>query len=428
MSNVGAEDLSDEELLERFTSRQDEAAFGVLMRRYGRLVLSVCRRVLGHEQDAEDAVQVVFCVLARRAGSIRKRGAVGAWLHAVASGVARKAQAKGRRRPVSTANLPDMPAKDSPEWTWSEVRPILDEEVNRLPEKYRQAFVLCCLDCRTNEQAAAQVGCPPGTILSRLARAREQLRRRLRRRGLALSLGALTGALTREAAAADVPPRLTTAAFRAAVASAGGGPAADAPAPSVAALTVEYLQSPSEASRPRGRWIRVAVASIAVTLLGLVFLLLRPLIAGPGKVAPAPPAPNVQQRVAGAGKVAPAPPAPNDEQRIQGTWAASRVETGGIGIPPNGLRLTFAGDQFTLLGDNFGLRITARFRLDATRNPREITLLPERGGESPGIYQFDGNSLKICINQNGPKRPREFTTAGQEGVFLYVVAREPASP
>src|SRR6516162_5867968 len=133
-STAGAEDLSDEDLLERFTSRQDEAAFGVLVRRYGRLVLAVCRRVLGHEQDAEDAVQVVFCVLARRAGSIRKRGAVGAWLHAVAHRVAQKAQARRGRQPVPTTDLPDIAVtEDSPEWTWREVRPILDEEVSRLP-------------------------------------------------------------------------------------------------------------------------------------------------------------------------------------------------------------------------------------------------------------------------------------------------------
>src|SRR6516162_4049732 len=132
VSSGAADDLADEVLLEHFTSQREEAAFAVLVRRYGRLVLGVCRRVLNHEQDAEDAAQAVFCVLARQAGSIRQRGAVGAWLHAVAYRIARKAQAKRGRRPLPTDNLPDIPAKDSPEWTWSEVRHILDEELNRL--------------------------------------------------------------------------------------------------------------------------------------------------------------------------------------------------------------------------------------------------------------------------------------------------------
>jgi RNA polymerase sigma factor (sigma-70 family) len=407
-SIAGAEDLSDEDLLERFTSRRDEAAFAVLVRRYGRLVLAVCRRVLGHEQDAEDAVQVVFCVLARRAGYIRNRGAVGAWLHAVAYGVARKAQASRGRRPVPTDNLPDMPAKDSPEWTWNEVRPIVDEEVNRLPEKYRQAFVLCCLESRTNEEAAAQLGCPPGTIMSRLSRAREQLRRRLRRRGLALSLGALTGALTREAAA-ELPPKLTDDAVRAALASAGAGPAADALPSSVSDLTAEYLRS--RASQLRARRIGVAIALLVAILLGLVLLLLlrRPAIA-----------PRVD--------VAPAPVAQTDQQRIQGRWGATRVQMAGANLPPDGLSLTFAGDRLTLVGDKFGLRVTGRFRLDATRTPGEITLLPERGGEWPGIYLIEDDSLRMCINHNGPERPGTFDTTGRPGVFLYVLRRESASP
>jgi RNA polymerase sigma factor (sigma-70 family) len=316
-SAAGAEDLTDEALLEHFTSQREEAAFAVLVRRYGRLVLGVCRRVLHHEQDAEDAAQAVFCILARRARSIRKRGAVGAWLHAVAYRIARKAQARRGRRPVPTTNLADIPAtEDSLEWTWREVRPILDEEVNRLPEKYRQAFVLCYLEGRTNEQAATHLGCPLGTVLSRLSRAREQLRRRLTRRGLVLSVGALTVAVTREADAVEMPPRLTKAAFRAALASTGGSGSAGVLSSRVSALTTEYLQSRSQARRPQARRpqarrIRVAIVLLAVILLCLVLLLLlrRPVIALLRKGASA-------------------PPAQTDQQLLQGTWRESRVEMG----------------------------------------------------------------------------------------------------
>jgi RNA polymerase sigma factor (sigma-70 family) len=233
------EDVTDEVLLERFMSQWDEAAFAVLVRRHGPLVLSVCRRVLHHEQDAEDAFQAVFCVLARKAGSIRKRGAVAGWLHAVAHRIARRLRDQRGRRPMPAPNLPDIPVvEDSPEWIWRELRPVLDEEVNRLPEKYRLAFVLCYLQGRTNEQAAVQLGCPLGTVLSRLARARDRLRGRLKRRALALSVGALsTGALATarrsEAAGAIVRPELAQAALQAAVASTGATTAAGTPSPNV---------------------------------------------------------------------------------------------------------------------------------------------------------------------------------------------------
>jgi RNA polymerase sigma factor (sigma-70 family) len=310
-----------------------------------------------HEQDAEDAVQAVFCVLARRAGAIRKRGSVAAWLLAVAYRVARKARASRRRRPVPTSDLGDIPAADnSPEWIWRELRRLLlDEEVNRLPEKYRQAFVLCCLEGRTNEQAATQIGCPPGTVSSRLARARERLRGRLSRRGLVLSAGALALAVATEAARADMPPRLTEAAFRAAIAFTAGRRAAGALSPSVSALTTGYLQS-----RSRAKGIRVAVGLLAVILVGILLLLLR------------------RQMTAVLRDRAPAPPPRTDEQLLQGTWVASRVENGGLIMPAGGIRLTFAGDRFTLTS-NFGLRFAARFRLDATRTPRGLP-----GGSSLG--------------------------------------------
>jgi RNA polymerase sigma factor (sigma-70 family) len=135
--SVGAlDERTDEELLERSLSQHEEAAFAALVRRHSPLVLGVCRRVLHHAQDAEDALQATFCVLARKAAAIRRRGAVGAWLYAVAFRLARKARAGRGRRPVSQSDLPEIPARsESPEWVWQEIRPVLDQEVNRLPDK-----------------------------------------------------------------------------------------------------------------------------------------------------------------------------------------------------------------------------------------------------------------------------------------------------
>src|SRR5262249_4964781 len=202
-----AAEATDHVLLERFGARREEAAFAELVRRHGPLVLGVCRRVLQHEQDAEDAFQAVFCVLARKAGAIRRGTAVGAWLYVVASRIARKAKASQVRRRMRESELPDVPAPDNPpEWVGRDLWPVLDEEVSRLPERYRRPFVLCQLEGKTNQEAAAELRCPPGTVSSRLTRARERLRDRLARRGLALSAGALAAAVSPQAGAAGPPP------------------------------------------------------------------------------------------------------------------------------------------------------------------------------------------------------------------------------
>src|SRR5438105_9660389 len=173
--SAGADELSDQVFLERFTSRREEEAFAALVRRHGPMVLGVCRRVLQHEQDAEDAFQAVFCVLAHKAGTIRRRTAMGGWLYAVASRIARKAKTLQMRRRMHASALPDVPAPDNPpDWEWRDLWSILDEEINRLPERYRQPFVLCHLEGKTTQEAAAELRCPPGTVSSRLTRARER--------------------------------------------------------------------------------------------------------------------------------------------------------------------------------------------------------------------------------------------------------------
>jgi RNA polymerase sigma factor (sigma-70 family) len=187
-----AGDLTDAQLLERFVYRQDEAAFELLVRRHGTLVLNVCRRVLDREHDAEDAFQATFLTLARKAGAIGNRASVGSWLYKVAYRVALRARMAPHSRP-----LPEEPLRD-PNATepivgllWRELRSVLDEEVSRLPERYRAPFVLCHLEGQTTEAAARALGCPPGTVGTRLARARDLLRRRLARRGFGATVLAI---------------------------------------------------------------------------------------------------------------------------------------------------------------------------------------------------------------------------------------------
>jgi RNA polymerase sigma factor (sigma-70 family) len=198
---------SDAELLRRFATQQDQAAFAFLVRRHGPLVLGVCRRVLGHPQDAEDAFQATFLILARKAGTIRQRQSLASWLYKVAYRTALRARA-GRAQRKAREHLAGEPAviytAQSPA---DDLKALLDEEVRRLPEKYRAPILLCYLQGRTNEEAARQLHCPTGTLKIRLLRARELLRRRLTRRGLALSLTLLLAALAEEASAA-VPQAL----------------------------------------------------------------------------------------------------------------------------------------------------------------------------------------------------------------------------
>jgi RNA polymerase sigma factor (sigma-70 family) len=204
--------VMDAELLERFVSARDQAAFELLLWRHGPMVLGVCRRVLRREQDAEDAFQATFLTFVRKAESIGKREALAGWLYRVAYRIA-LAEKAGARKHAAAGPLPDDLAGTEPsdDLVWRDLRDVLDEEVNRLPEKYRLPFVLCYLEGKTNEEAAHELGCPLGTIWSRLAWARDRLRDRLSRRDVTLSAGVLAAALADNAAPAAVPAALLDA-------------------------------------------------------------------------------------------------------------------------------------------------------------------------------------------------------------------------
>jgi RNA polymerase sigma factor (sigma-70 family) len=208
---------TDAELLHAFAARRDESAFGALLRRHGPLVWNVCRHVLGHEQDAEDAFQATFLALARGAGTIREGAAVGSWLHGVALRVSLRARRDAARRRVREREAASMPRRNEPaDPSWREVAQSLHEEVQALPEKYRAPFVLCVLQGESLAEAARQLGWKEGTVSGRLTRARQELRERLTRRGVELT--ALLGAASLARAAAP-PARLVASTLRAAVAS-----------------------------------------------------------------------------------------------------------------------------------------------------------------------------------------------------------------
>lgn len=180
--------LSDGQLLERFVTRQDEAAetaFTILVERHGPMVLGVCRRTLADPGDAEDAFQATFLVLVKKAKTVRVDDSLGRWLYGVACRVAARTRTGVLRRQAREGGrLVDRqgPTLDS---GCLDLRRVLDEELNRLPEKYRAPVVLCYLEGLTHELAAERLGWPVGTVRGRLSRARERLRARLSSRGLA---------------------------------------------------------------------------------------------------------------------------------------------------------------------------------------------------------------------------------------------------
>jgi RNA polymerase sigma factor (sigma-70 family) len=222
---------TDGQLLACFVATRDEQAFAALVRRHGPMVLGVCRRLLRHQHDAEDAFQATFLVLARKAATVVKREAVGSFLYIIAYRTALKARTRNARLRAHEKQVDNMPhpevlPTEIPDW-----KPFLDRELSRLNERYRAAVVLCDLEGRSRAEAARQLGVAPATLSSWLHRARILLARRLGRYHLGLPAGALAAVLAGGAATAAVPAGLAATVVKgAALVAAGQSVGAAAPA------------------------------------------------------------------------------------------------------------------------------------------------------------------------------------------------------
>lgn len=249
--------LSDAELLRRFAVQHDEAAFEVLVWRHGTLVLNVARRLLREAADTEDVFQATFLTLASKASAIRRGTALGSWLYKVAYRLALRVRRTdaSRRGHTNPDSLVAPVVQDTSEETL-----VLAEEVNRLPERYRAVVVLCYLQGATTAEAARQLGCPRGTVLSRLASARKRLRQRLLRRGLAptAALAATSfGATTSASPSAD----LVAGVVRVASPVAAGEATVSFLSPRVATLLQGALRTML--------WNKIKIVAFMVSLLAL---------------------------------------------------------------------------------------------------------------------------------------------------------------
>jgi RNA polymerase sigma-70 factor (ECF subfamily) len=408
-----AAENTDAKLLARFVGQQDETAFAALVQRHGPMVLGVCRRVLGDLHDAEDACQAAFLVLARKARSLARPEALGNWLYGVAYRTALKARAEAIRRRARESQVAARAVRDpAAELILQELRLLLDDELNRLPAKYRAPFVLCFLAGQTHEEAALTLGCPRKTITTRLTRARERLHARLLRRGLTLSAAAFAAALSRDRASAAGPATAvvdsTVGAAR--QIAAGAAPAAGTVSARVAALTEGVLRAMFVTRLKKTAMLVLLLTAVAT---GAGVWTYQALAGGDGTAGER--AGTV--RAADDGKKAEdAKPAEDkgaktDKERLQGTWVAVSGEQDGKKLPEEKVKdgqLILTADKVSLTPPT-GVAHEGTYTIDPDKKPKEIDLI---FGEVTrmGIYELKGTTLKLMFSENG--RPADFDAGG----------------
>lgn len=267
------EGLSDAALLGAFIAQRDELAFEMLVRRHGPMVLGVCRRVLVQVQDVEDAFQATFLVLVRRAASIRERETLAGWLHGVAHRTALAARRANARRATMEKQVMEMPHPGvTPDQTWLDLQPVLDHQLNSLPEKFRLPIVLCDLEGRTQREAARQLGIPHGTLSNRLTTARNLLARRLARHGVTLSASSIVTIVSQNPVSARVPTALVESTLRCAAAVAAGKATATALVSArVAALTEGVLKAMLIAKTKLAMAVLVALTILTAGVGGFAY-------------------------------------------------------------------------------------------------------------------------------------------------------------
>lgn len=386
---------ADAELVGRYVRGQDHEAFAELVRRYGAMVLAVCRRVARNAADADDAFQATFLVLARRAGAIRPPAAVGPWLHGVAARTARDAARRAARRRVKESRVP--PRDPPPEPPTADVRLVIDAELAGLPERFARVLVLCDMEDRPRSEVAALLRVPEGTVASRLARARERLAARLSRRGFGLAAGAVAGVLA-ESAHATLPPELVSPTARAALAFGLGDTSAASPA-------AVALASPTRSS-----WLTARVALLVTTGVA----------AGGWSVVTGSPGEPSNLRVAAAPAVAPRPAAERLamlRERIIGSWQVDAGDRAGRPLSEwerSGFLFHFGPTgTLTVLRGQVRDQRAFTWTIDTTASPPVLLWSPPGGGADRTIrvpFEMRDNELVLAWDEPPSERGRRGQT------------------
>jgi RNA polymerase sigma factor (sigma-70 family) len=413
-------DLSDAELLDRFVSQFEEVAFETIVHRHGPMVWGVCRRVLGEHHGAEDAFQATFLVLARKAASVMPREKLGNWLYGVANQTAMKAKATTYKWRAREKQVPDMPEQQSDQEDCpDDWLALLDQELSRLPERYRIPIILCELEGKTHKQAAQQLGWPIGTVSGRLSRGRSMLAGRLTRRGVKLASGSLAALLSQSSASAGVPLSLITSTTRAATKIAAGQAAAGLVSAKVAALTEGALKAMLMTKVKIGTAVLMMVALGTVGTTSFDFFGRRAEASSLAK--------QVEQSQFAAREVQ----ARGDKNRqksldpkaemkkLEGTWAITNLIEGGHQVnaedQTNGIgRVVIKDGKMTMSYTMRGAEGNAySLSIDPDKCPNGMSLirLDEKSEEIQnqpvllGIYELKNDALTICL---GLDRPENF--------------------
>ena len=467
--------LTDGQLLQRFIDQRDEVAVAPLVRRHGPMVWGVCRRVLGNHHDAEDAFQATFLVLVRKAASIRQREAVGNWLYGVAHQTALKARTVLAKRRARESQVTIMPESATEQRDFRrDLEPLLDQELSRLPEKYRTAIVLCDLQGKTRKEAAMQLGVPEGTIAARLARARAMLARRLARQGLAVSGATLLEVLSQNAASASVPAALMSSTIKAVTLVASGqAMAAGVVSAEVAAITEGVMKAMflNKLKLP-------AAAILALTFICVAAGRFFPPLVG-AQQSPAESRKSNEtgngSTTADAGQDRTIELLKQERKKFTGTWKLVAGEAGGEKVSEREIAEGILA-KMKWLADNEGrrreiptgkvslfmvynadgnweqrvdsdppfayLNCKGTSKIDPAKNPMSIELkvtsVPaghelarkeDDGADKPGqtkhvIYEFvNADTYRVCFAAHGKERPEKFSASPESGQRIMVYQR-----